>query len=565
MNRQSNKLVNLIVNRKQYLLLKKLSSSMQDIILNDRQICDFELLTTGVFSPLKGFMKQIDYESVLDRMRLESGELWPIPICLDVAENLANTLETGQSVTLRDPEGFLLGIMNVEDIWPVDIQKEATTVYNTTDTAHPGVDYLYNTSGRYYIGGEIQALNLPIHSDFRQIRNTPAEVRSTFKKLGWKRVVGFQTRQPIHRPQFEMTIQAMQKAKANLLLLPIAGVTKPGDFDHFTRMRCYQKIAKYYPPDSYVLNLLPLAMRMAGPREAILHMIIGKNFGCTHFVIGHQHASPGNDSYNKPFYVYDEATALASDATKELNVKTVTFEEMVYLPFEDEYKIASSVPENVDTISFTGTDIQKRIRNGRKLPDWASFPDVISELQKSYPPPSKQGLTIFCTGLSGAGKSTIAKILYSKFLEIGTRPATLLDGDIVRRNLSSELNFSKEHRDINVKRIGFVAAEITKNRGVAICAPIAPYEKTRKKIRESIEAHGGFFEVHVSTPISECEKRDRKGMYAKARAGLLKGFTGVDDPYEDPLNPELRIDTTSLSPDEAAQEVLLYISQNGFI
>lgn len=538
---------------------------MPDIILNDRQICDFELLATGVFSPLNGFMKQIDYESVLDRMRLETGDLWPIPICLDIPQSLALTLETGQSVTLRDPEGFLLGVMNVEDIWPLNIEKEALAIYNTKDESHPGVDYLYNKSGKYYIGGEVQALNLPIHPDFKQIRNTPVEVRKIFSKLGWKRIVGFQTRQPIHRPQFEMTIQAMQKARANLLLLPIAGVTKQGDFDHFTRMRCYQKVAAHYPPDSYILNLLPLAMRMAGPREAILHMIISKNFGCTHFVIGHDHASPGNSSGNEPFYKYDDAIKLAHNAHKEIGVEIVTFEEMVYLPFEDEYKIASHVPKNTETISFTGTDIQKRIRAGKKVPDWATFPEVIHELQKSYPPPLKQGFTVFCTGLSGAGKSTIANILYSKFLEIGTRPVTLLDGDIVRRNLSSELNFSKEHRDINVKRIGFVAAEITKNRGIAICAPIAPYENTRNKIRKSIEAHGGFFEIHVSTPITECEKRDRKGMYAKARAGLLKGFTGVDDPYEDPTSPELVIDTTNLTPEEAAQEVLLHISQKGFI
>ncbi|WP_300456540.1 bifunctional sulfate adenylyltransferase/adenylylsulfate kinase [Desulfobacula sp.] len=558
-------LINLLVSEEQQPVLKQLSGAMPDIILNDRQICDFELLATGVFSPLNGFMKHIDYESVLDRMRLESGDLWPVPICLDIPESLAAPLETGQSVALRDPEGFLLGTMTIEDIWPVELEKEALAIYGTRDITHPGVDYLYNKSGKTYIGGEIQALNLPIHSDFKQIRNTPAEVRKIFSKLGWNRIVGFQTRQPIHRPQFEMTIQAMQEARANLLLLPIAGVTKPGDFDHFTRMRCYQKVAAHYPPDSYVLNLLPLAMRMAGPREAILHMIIGKNFGCTHFIIGHDHASPGNDSTNTPFYQYDDATEVARKATKELGVETVTFEEMVYLPFEDEYKIAGQVPEKIDTISFNGTDIQKRIRTGKRVPDWATFPEVIQELQKSYPPPIKQGLTVFCTGLSGAGKSTIAKILYARFLEIGTRPVTLLDGDIVRRNLSSELNFSKEHRDINVKRIGFVAAEITKNRGIAICAPIAPYEKTRAQIRESIEAHGGFFEVHVSTPITECEKRDRKGMYAKARAGLLKGFTGVDDPYEDPSNPELRIDTSGLTPDEAAQQVLIYISRKGFI
>lgn len=562
---ETGKLVDLLADQECCTLLKKITSTMPDVILNERQICDFELLVTGVYTPLKGFMKQIDYEAVLDRMRLETGELWPVPVSLDIARNFASTLEIGQSVALRDKEGFLLGVMAVEDIWPVNIEKEALGIYGTTDKKHPGVDYLYNRPGKYYIGGKIEALNLPIHSDFKQIRMTPKEVRSIFARLGWKRVVGFHTRQPLHRPQFEMTIQAMRKARANLLLLPVAGVTKPGDFDHYTRMRCYRKVVDHYPPDSFVLNLLPLAMRMAGPRDALLHMIIGKNFGCTHFVIGHDHASPGKDSKGEPFYKYDDATRLAEDAARETGVNVVTFEQMVYLPFEDEYRSVSNVPEGKESIFFSGSDIRKRIRAGKKVPEWATFPEVVEELQKSYPPPCNQGFTVFLTGLSGAGKSTIAKVLYSRFMEIGVRSVTLLDGDIVRRNLSSELKFSKEHRDINVRRIGFVAAEITKNRGIAICAPIAPYETTRSEIRSSIEAYGGFFEIHVSTPIKECEKRDRKGMYAKARAGLLKGFTGVDDPYEDPEAPELRIDTTDLTPDEAAQEVLLYIGQKGFM
>ncbi|WP_027362341.1 bifunctional sulfate adenylyltransferase/adenylylsulfate kinase [Desulfospira joergensenii] len=565
MEKNKDLLVDLLVDDKQHQLLKQLISTMPDVTLNDRQICDFELLATGVFSPLKGFLKQIDYESVLDRMRLESGELWPVPICLDIGETLAFTLEIGQSVALRDQEGFILGVMNVDDIWSMDAEKEAMAVYGTRDKTHPGVDYLYNKSGRTYIGGEIQALNLPIHSDFRRIRNTPGEVRKIFSKLGWKRIVGFQTRQPLHRLQYEMTIQAMRETRANLLLLPVAGVTKPGDFDHFTRMRCYEKVAAHYPPDTLVMNLIPLAMRMAGPRDAILDMIIGKNYGCTHFIIDQDHSSPGKDSNGDRFYKQHDFKQLSQKATEELGVETVTFEEMVYLPFEDEYQVAEKVPENTETISFTGDDIQRRIRTGRRIPDWATFPEVIQELERSYPSPAHQGFTVFLTGLSGAGKSTIAKVLYARFLEMGTRPVTLLDGDIVRRNLSSELNFSKEHRDINVKRIGFVAAEITKNRGIAICAPIAPYEKTRRSIRESIEDYGGFFEVHVSTPITECEKRDRKGMYAKARAGLLKGFTGVDDPYEAPADPELRINTTDLTPDEAAQEVLLFISQNHYI
>jgi sulfate adenylyltransferase len=330
-------------------------------------------------------------------------------------------------------------------------------------------------------------------------------------------------------------------------------------------MRCYQKVGAHYPPNSHLLNLLPLAMRMAGPRDALLHMIVGKNFGCTHFVIGHNHGSPGDDDNGRPFYPPDHAETLAMEASDELGIQPVFFEEMVYLPFEDEFCLASQVNGSRETISFTGKQIRDRIRQGKKIPDWATFPEVIQELDRSYPSPARQGFTVFLTGLSGAGKSTIAKILYARFLEIGTRPVSLLDGDIVRRHLSSELNFSREHRDINVRRIGFVASEITKNRGIAICAPIAPYQRTRDEIRRSIEQYGGFFEIHVSTPIEECEKRDRKGMYAKARAGLLKGFTGVDDPYESPSNPELRIDTTGITPEEAAQEVLLLLSQRKFV
>lgn len=562
---QKDDIVNLMLEDNRSQAFKELSTTLPEIILNQRQMCDFELLSTGVFSPLTGFMKQIDYESVLDRMRLESGQLWPIPICLDIHENVAETIEIGQSVALKDPEGFLLGILNVEDLWLIDKEKEANSIFGTTDSSHPGVDYLLNRSGSHYIGGEIFALNLPIHPDFKNIRNTPAETQKAFEKVGWRKVIGFYTRQPIHRPQFEMTIQAMEKSKANLLILPIDGLTRPEDFDHFTRMRCYKEVLKYYPPDACMINLLPLSMRMAGPREALLHLMIGKNYGCTHFVIGHNHASPGNGLNGDAFYETNGAKRIAEQFCKEIGISVITFEEMVYHPFEDEFIAKDKTDEKDETISFSGADIQKRIRSGKKIPSWATFPEVIHELKKSYPPPQNQGFTIFCTGLSGAGKSTIAKILYAKFLEIGTRPVTLLDGDIVRRNLSSELNFSKEHRDINVKRIGFVAQEITKNRGIAICAPIAPYESTRAKIRHSIETHGGFFEVHVSTPIVECEKRDRKGMYAKARAGLIKDFTGVDDPYEAPSNPELRIDTTNLTPNEAAQEVMIFIKKAGFL
>ena len=557
--------VQLIVNEERTTTLKEISLNLPDIILNDRQLCDLELLATGVFSPLDGFMSRSDYESVLDRMRLQTNVLWPIPICLGISETTARTLEVGQSVTLRDHEGFLLAIMHIEDMWPVDREKEASLVYGTTDITHQGVKYLLSTVGDYYIGGKLEVLSAPLHFDFKQLRMTPQEIRRVYQKLKWKRILGFQTRNPIQRLQFEMTVKAMRQAKANLLLLPVTGMTKPGDFDHYTRVRCYRAVTRHYPPDSFVLNLLPLSMRLAGPREALLHTIIAKNYGCTHFVVGRDHASPGTDASGKPFYESQAAQELTEEHSTDIGVTIIPFEELVYLPFEDEYRSSDQIPEGEQYISFSSADIRERIRTGRRIPEWAAITEVVAELKKAYPSPDEQGFTIFFTGLSGAGKSTIAKVLYARFLEMGDRPVTLLDGDIVRRNLSSQLSFSKEDRDINVRRIGFVAGEITKNRGIAICAPIAPYNGTRAEIRNAIENYGGFVEVHVSTPIKVCEKRDRKGMYAKARAGLIKGFTGVDDPYEIPESPEVRIDTTELTPDEAAQEILLFLGQKGYI
>jgi len=558
-------LVDLVADEERAQMLKEIALNLPDITLNDRQECDLELLSTGAFSPLTGFMTRSDYESVIDRMRLQNDVLWPIPICLDVTELQVRSLEAGQSVALRDPEGYLLAVMHVEDIWKVDREKEAERVYCTLDRTHPGTDYLFSQTGDFYIGGKLEVLSLPLHFDFKPLRMTPLEIRATCKKLGWKRMVAFLTRNPIHRPQFEMTINAMRQALANLLLLPIVGMTKPGDFDHYTRVRCYRKVVQHYPPDSHILNLLPLAMRMSGPREALLHAILSKNYGCTHFIAGRDHAGPGLDRNGQPYYESNEARKITEEYSDELGLGIVTFAEMVYLPFEDEYRGSDQVPDGTQFISLSGSDIRKRIRKGRRVPEWATFPEVVEEIHKAYPPPRIQGFTVFFTGLSGAGKSTIAKILYARFLEIGDRPVTLLDGDIVRHNLSSELSFSKEHRDINVRRIGFVASEITKNRGIAICAPIAPYANTRTEIRKTIESYGGFAEVHVSTPIEVCETRDRKGMYAKARAGLIKGYTGVDDPYEIPESPEVRIDTTDITPDEATQQILLHLQQNGYI
>jgi sulfate adenylyltransferase len=558
-------LVNLVVNPERMDLLKKLSLNLSDITLNAKQLCDLELLANGAFTPLDGFMIRSDYESVLDRMRLQNGVLWPIPIYLDVSESLAANLESGQSVTLRDPEGFLLAVMHIQEIWKADKEKEARSVYGTDDPSHPGVYHLLHKTGDYYIGGQIEVLSLPLHFDFKQLRLTPAEVRHTFQRLGWQRITAFQTRHPIHRPQFAMTLEAMRRADANLLVLPIVGMTRPGDFDHYIRVRCYKAVGHHYPPDSQMLNLLPLAMRMAGPREALLHAIIAKNFGASHIIIGPDHAGAGKNQNGDCYYVEDSAQTETERHSEEIGIEIVPFSEMVYLPFEDEFRFAEEVPENTQTIAMSGSDIRTRVDMGKRIPQWITFPEVVAEIRKGHPPPRKRGLTVFMTGLSGAGKSTIAKVLYAKFLEKGDRPVSLLDGDIVRRHLSSKLSFSREDRDINVRRIGFVASEITKNRGIAICAPIAPYQTTRQEIRQFIEQYGGFFEVHVATPIDICENRDRKGMYAKARAGLIKGFTGVDDPYEIPSEPEIRIDTSDITPEEAAQRIMVVLGQRGVI
>ncbi len=558
-------LVNLLVDDHKSTSLKEQALGFQEIIVNNRQLCDLDLMATGVFTPLSGFMTRADYESVLEGMRLVDGRLFPIPVCLDVSAKQAESFDIGQPVALRDQEGLLLAVMTVEDVWHVDRKREAKAVYGTTDTNHPGVHYLMSVCKDCYIGGRLEVVQLPIHFDSRQLRRTPLEIRQLYKKLGWQRIVGFHTRQPIHRPQFEMTMRAMRSARANLLCLPSVGMTDPGDFDHYIRVRCYKRVADYYPLDAFVLNLLPMAMRMAGPREALLHMIIAANFGCTDFIIGPDHASPEKKENGGVFYGAGLAVETATAYSAEVGVHVIPFNEIVYLPFEDDYLPVDEVPEGSQCISLSGAMIKKRLGTGKKIPEWATFPEVLEELERAYPPPAKQGFTVFLTGLSGAGKSTVAKILYARFLEIGTRPVTLLDGDIVRHNLSSELNFSREHRDINVKRIGFVAGEITKNRGIAICAPIAPYTVTRNEVRQVIEAYGGFIEVYISTPIAECEKRDRKGMYAKARAGLITGFTGIDDPYQVPETPDIAIDTTNLTPDEAVQEILVLLGERGYI
>jgi len=545
--------------------LKAQSTDWPSWDLTDRQICDLELILNGGFSPLTGFLGQKDYDSVCTDMHLSDGTLWPVPIVQDISGDFANTLNTGDSVALRDPEGVMLAALHVEEIWQPDRESEVEQVYGSKDLNHPGVSFILNQTHPYYVSGRLEGLQIPVHYDYRALRLSPGELRTSFTKAGWRRIVAFQTRNPMHRAHQELTIRASEEVDANLLIHPVTGMTKPGDIDHYTRVRCYQAILSHYTPEKVKLSLLPLAMRMAGPREALLHAIIRKNYGCTHFIVGRDHAGPGSDPDGKPFYGPYEAQEVFRQHENELGVEMVPFQMMVYVEEMDRYFPIDEVPAGKKYLSISGTELREKLATGAEIPKWFSFADVVTELRKSHPARNKQGVTVFLTGLSGSGKSTVANVLLVKFLEMGGRPVTLLDGDIVRRNLSSELGFSKEHRDLNIRRIGFVAREITKNGGIAICAPIAPYDNIRQENRELIESVGGYQLIHVATPLEVCEQRDRKGLYAKARAGIIKEFTGISDPYEEPEDADVVIDTTELSPEEAAQRILLHLEREGFI
>jgi sulfate adenylyltransferase len=559
-------LVNLIVDDERAAELKAQSRDFPSWDLTARHIRDLELLMNGAFSPLRGFMTKADYEGVCHNMRLTSGLLWPIPITLDVTESFAKGLKQGSSkIALRDAEGVMLAVLHVEEVWQPDRKAEAKAVFNTSSPLHPGVNYLLNRENPWYVGGRVEGLQPPAHYDFKNLRLTPAELRVEFARLGWRRVVAFQTRNPMHRAHVELTLRAAKQVEANLLIHPAVGVTKLGDVDYFTRVRCYQRLLTKYPHGTAKLSLLPLAMRLGGPREAIWHGLIRKNHGCTHLIVGRDHAGPGKDGDGKPFYGHYEAQELFRKHEADIGVTMVPFSMMVYVEDEDKYFPEDEVSKDKHVLHLSGTELRQRLNEGRDIPAWFTYPEVVQELRRSFPPRHKQGLTVFFTGLSGSGKSTIASVLVTKFLEVGGRPVTLLDGDLVRKHLSSELGFSKEHRDLNIHRIGYVASEITKNGGIAICAPIAPYDSTRKHVRAMIEPVGGFIMVHLSTSVDVCERRDRKGLYAKARAGIIKEFTGISDPYEEPTDAEVVINTAELTPEEAAQEIILHLEREGFI
>lgn len=532
--------------------------------LTDRQLCDIELILNGGFSPLDGFMNQDDYNSVCEKNRLKNNLLWPIPITLDISNSFADKLDTNEKIVLRDKEGFAIALLTVSDLWHPEKDKEAHHIYETMDTNHPGVNFLLNDTHSTYIGGIIEGIQNPKHYDYPELRHTPFQLREIFNKSGWSNIIAFQTRNPMHRAHVELTKRALNENNAKLLIHPVVGLTKPGDVNHYTRVRCYKNIMNKYNNDMTALSLLPLAMRMAGPREALWHTIIRKNYGCNYFIIGRDHASPGLNVDNKPFYGPYDAQDILNKHSKELEMNIVPFKQLVYVKEKKSFMGIDEVPKDCASLSVSGTELREMLDKGKTIPEWFSYPEVVKELQKQRPALSKRGFTIFFTGLSGSGKSTLANGLLVKLLEDGRRPVTLLDGDIVRTNLSSELGFSKEDRSINVRRIGFVASEITKNGGIAICAPIAPYRLDRQFNRTMIDPLGGYIEVFVNTPLDICEQRDAKGLYAKARKGLLKQFTGIDDPYEKPENAEIVIDSSIENPEVLVNQILDQIHKMGY-
>jgi sulfate adenylyltransferase len=554
-------LVNLVVTGEERKHLIERASHLPSVQISARALCDLELLATGGFSPLDRFMGKADYERVLTEMRLKNGTLFPIPVTLALDENALPSY--AEAVTLCDSRNNTIAVMEINEVFHYDPQREARLVLGTTDPRHPLVSEMIRW-GKVAVSGALKVIDLPRYHDFVDLRRTPSQVRALLNRMGNENVVAFQTRNPMHRIHEELTKRAAEEVGGSLLVHPVVGMTKPGDVDHFTRVRTYRALVdNYYDPHKTVLSLLPLAMRMAGPREALWHAIIRRNHGANHFIIGRDHAGPGKDSQGKPFYGPYEAQEMMAQYASEIGVKPVEFKELVFLPDENRYEEQNKIVEGVRTLSISGTQVRDDyLAKGVSLPEWFTRAETAKILQEMYPPRHKQGVCIWFTGLSGSGKSTTAEILTSLLLENG-RQVTLLDGDVVRTHLSKGLGFSREDRDVNILRIGYVASEIARHGGTVITAAISPYRATRNEARKMVGEN--FVEVYVDTPIEVCEQRDVKGLYARARRGQITGFTGVDDPYEEPVNPEIVLDTVNLTAEDNARKIIAFLEENGYL
>lgn len=531
--------------------------------LQGRQLHDLEVMLVGGFAPVHGFMNEEDYNGVVLNMRLKDGSLFPIPIVLDVPGS--STYAVGEKILLCDPFGNPLAVMDITSRFVPDKQKEIQHVYGTTDVMHPGVHYVLNEMHDTYLGGTLEKIALPKNSDFTQFRKTPEELKALFKEKGWDKVVGFQTRNPMHRAHFELVKRAHEKTGAPVLVHPVVGMTKPGDIDYVTRVRTYNVVCNTYGKDFTYLSLLPLAMRMAGPREALWHAIIRKNYGCTHFISGRDHAGPGKGSDGKDFYGPYEARDLIAKYADEVGITLVPSDELAYSKTRNEYVTNDEITAEDEIENLSGTEFRRRLREGEEIPEWFSFKESIDILRDSIKKDARLGVTIFFTGLSCSGKSTLAQLLLARLQEIQDRSVTFLDGDVIREHLSKGLGFSKEDRDENVRRVGFVASEVVKHGGIVICSLIAPYRDARRSVRNMVEHYGEFIEIFVDASVETCAKRDTKGLYEKAKQGLIKNFTGIDDPYETPENPELVARTEESTPEELVEEIVAYLKERGIL
>lgn len=544
------------------------AETLKALTLTERHLCDLELILNGGFSPIEGFLNEKDYNGVVETNRLADGALLGMPINLDVDQETIDKLsiKPGARITLRDfRDERNLAIFTVEDVYKPDKVKEAKLVFGSDDDTHPGVKYLFSTAKDFYVGGKLEAVNRLEHYDFLDLRFTPSELRAHFNKLGWQKVVAFQTRNPMHRAHRELTVRAARSQQANVLIQPVVGLTKPGDIDHFTRVRVYKALLPRYPNGMAALALLPLAMRMGGPREALWHAIIRKNHGATHFIVGRDHAGPGKNKDGKDHYGPYDAQHLVQQFQEELGIKMVEFQEMIYLPDRDEYQPVNEIPEGTRTLNISGTELRHRLRTGKEIPEWFSYPEVVKVLREQNPLPAQKGFTVFMTGYQNSGKDQIARALQVTLMQGGGRPVSMLLGENVRHELSSELGFTRQDRDINIGRIAFVASELTKAGAAVIAAPIAPFNAAREQARELIEKSGPFFLVHVATPLEYCEKTDRRGIYAAARKGDIKGFTGVDDPYETPVKADLTVDLEKQNVRSIVHEIVLLLESRGLL
>ena len=559
------KLINLVVEGKEREELLARAGKLPSIKITMRNLCDLELIATGGFSPLTTFMGKADYDRVLKEMRLADGTLFPLPITLTADPKELPTV--GEQLALRNANFDLIAVMTLEEVYHWDADTEASLAYGTTDTKHPMVSEMGRWN-KVCISGPLKVINLPKYYDFVNLRHTPAQVREMLEKMGNDNVVAFQTRNPLHRIHEELTKRAAAQVNGSLIVHPVVGMTKPGDVDHYTRVRTYKALVdNHYDKKSTMLSLLPLAMRMAGPKEALLHAIIRRNHGANHFIVGRDHAGPGNDSTGKPFYGPYDAQELMKQYEHELGVKMVPFEMLVYLPDEDRYVEEKDVPKGAKVANISGTQVRDEyLAKGKLLPEWFTRPETAEILREMYPPRHKQGFCIWFTGLSGSGKSATTQVLTTLLLERG-RETAILDGDVVRTHLSKGLGFSKEDRDTNIIRIGFVAGEIVHAGGAVVCAAISPYRATREEARKMVGEN--FIEIFMDTPVEVCEQRDVKGLYAKARQAMVDGkpmgFTGVDDPYEQPIKPEITLKGYESSPEDNARIIVNYLEAQGFL